>query len=300
MGRAQHLLERIQQGTAMIKVPQEKVTELLLSLESEFGIRIKYAAEVGSRAWGYASETSDLDIHLVYVQLPWMKKIQDRNDTIRVFRDITFTVDGTEHKLHLDILGFEFRKAIQKLTASDLTYHEMLDSSRLLGCDSDAMDDLQEVAHHYRNDNTLFQVCLDLSKRNLYIGGINRKGDAVTSKSLILGLRFALMAYTLSTPGTLECRLDNLIAMNSIRLPWVKGTLDWLTANRDMTADHLLSDPRSMQIIQLYHKVVELPHPEGKRDHDMTFANDHYRRTVQETLATYHVTNASDLIAGVF
>jgi len=284
----------------MIKLPQATVTDLLLSLEAEFGVRIKYAAEVGSRAWGYASDTSDLDIQFVYVQLPWAKRIEDRQDTIRVNRDITFIVDGVEHSMHLDILGFEMRKAIQKFTASDLTYHELLDTSRLLGADSDAMDSLTEVAHHYRNDSTLFQVCLDLSKRNLYIGGVNRKGDVVTSKSLILGLRFALMAYTLSTPGTLECRLDNLITMNSIRAPWVKGTLDWLTANRDMTADHLLSDPRTMQIIQLYHKVVELPHPKGKRDHDMTFANEHYRRIVQETLATYHVTNASDLIAGVF
>lgn len=284
----------------MIKLPQATVTELLLSLEAEFGVRIKYAAEVGSRAWGYASDTSDLDIQFVYVQLPWMKPIQDRQDTIRVRRDIVFMVDGVEHPLHLDILGFEMRKCIQKLTASDLTYHELLDSSRLLGADSDALDDLANVAAHYANHNTLFQVCCDLAKRNLYIGGINRKGDTVTSKSLILGLRFTLMALTLSHPGTLECRLDNLCAFNEIRVPWARSTLDWLSANRDMTADHLLADPRTMQIIQLYHKVVEMPHPKGKRDHDMTFANERYRRMVQETLATYHVTNASDLIAGVF
>lgn len=284
----------------MIKVPQATIDELFLGLESQFGIRIQLAAEVGSRAWGYASETSDLDIHLIYVQLPWMKPIEDRNDTIRIRRDITFAVDGVDHKMHLDILGFEMRKAVQKLTASDLVFHELLDSSRLLGADSDALDDLANVAAHYANHNTLFQVCLDLAKRNLYIGGINRRGDAVTSKSLILGLRFCLMAYTLSTPGTLECRLDNLTTMNSIRVPWARKTLDWLTANRDMTADHLLADPRSMQIIQLYHKVVELDRPEGKRDHDLTFANEHYRRMVQTVLGTYHVTNAKDLIAGVF
>jgi predicted nucleotidyltransferase len=229
-----------------------------------------------------------------------LKPIEDRQDTIRVRRDITFMVDGVEHQMHLDILGFEMRKTIQKLTSSDLTYHELLDSSRLLGADSDALDDLANVAAYYANHNTLFQVCLDLAKRNLYIGGINRKGDTVTSKSLILGLRFTLMAQTLSSPGTLECRLDNLCTFNSIRFPWTKKTFEWLSANRDMTSDHLLADPRTMQIIQLYHATTELPHPKGKRNHDMTFANEHYRRIVQGTLGTYHITNAKDLIAGVF
>lgn len=284
----------------MIKVPQAAVTKLLCSIEADYGVRIKYAAEVGSRAWGYSHAGSDLDIQFVYVQLPWMKRIEDKQDTIRFQREFRFEVDGVMQYMHLDVLGYEMRKAIQKLTASDLTYHELMQSARVLGTESDTFDDLSNVADYYRNANTQFQVCLDLAKRNLYIDGINRKGDVVTSKSLILGLRFTLMAYCLSSPGTLECRLDMLCTFNEIRVPWARDTFDWLIANRDLTPGELLVDPRTEQIIALYHTVSYQKRPSGKRDHDMTFANDHYRRMVQSTLATYHVTNAKDLIPGVF
>ena len=44
----------------------------LSAIEVEYGVRVLYACESGSRGWGFASPDSDYDVRFIYVnQLPW-------------------------------------------------------------------------------------------------------------------------------------------------------------------------------------------------------------------------------------
>ncbi|MEX1048322.1 MAG: nucleotidyltransferase domain-containing protein, partial [Akkermansiaceae bacterium] len=45
-----------------IEAVREKITDLLADIERERNVRILYACESGSRAWGFHSEDSDYDI----------------------------------------------------------------------------------------------------------------------------------------------------------------------------------------------------------------------------------------------
>ena len=45
----------------------------LEAIEREHGIRILYAAEAGSRSWGFASAGSDYDVRFIYVPVDWRR-----------------------------------------------------------------------------------------------------------------------------------------------------------------------------------------------------------------------------------
>lgn len=51
----------------------------LREVECEYGVKILFAVESGSRAWGYESKNSDWDVRFIYVHKPeWYFKVEGR------------------------------------------------------------------------------------------------------------------------------------------------------------------------------------------------------------------------------
>ena len=73
----------------------------LSRLEREESIKILFAVESGSRAWGFPSKDSDYDVRFVYARRPW--------DYINVYRQR----DVIERPItdELDISGWDLNKA---------------------------------------------------------------------------------------------------------------------------------------------------------------------------------------------
>ena len=90
----------------------------LTEIERKENVRILYAAESGSRAWGFASPDSDYDVRFIYVRRP--------EDYIRVLplRDvIEWEISDT-----LDISGWDIQKAFRLLLKSNPTLFEWSNS----------------------------------------------------------------------------------------------------------------------------------------------------------------------------
>lgn len=266
------------------------VAKVLRDLEEEHGIRIMHAVECGSRAWGYSSAASDIDIRFVYVQLPWAKPLESALDTIR--HQCSAAAAG--QSFELDLLGFELRKCVQKTTASDMTLIEVLHSQFIWGSRHE-FQGILDLAPLYINKCTLFRASRDQAKRHLYLNTVNRNNDKVTAKSMLLAFRFMMVCEALARHDTVEFRVDQLFDLVSDANPWMPPAFDWLMNNRDMSEDRLLGDPRSLQVLNHF-KVVDRMHvPEGKRNRDLFAANSAYSKACQGMLATYHVTNSDDL-----
>ena len=90
----------------------------LAAIESGQGVRILYACESGSRAWGFASRDSDWDMRFLYVHPPaWYVSVAERRDVIGL------PIEGD-----LDINGWELRKALRLLRKGNPAIQEWLHS----------------------------------------------------------------------------------------------------------------------------------------------------------------------------
>jgi predicted nucleotidyltransferase len=90
---------------------REEIIQNLKSLEKEENIRILYACESGSRAWGFPSSDSDYDVRFIYVR--------EKDWYLRV--DHEYCRDVIEQPIDnlLDINGWDLKKAIKLLNKSN-------------------------------------------------------------------------------------------------------------------------------------------------------------------------------------
>lgn len=101
-----------------MSVMREVITKQLKRLEREEEIRILYACESGSRAWGFPSQDSDYDVRFVYIRpVDWYLSIHDRRDVIE--RPISDK---------LDICGWDLRKTLNLYRKSNPPLLEWLQS----------------------------------------------------------------------------------------------------------------------------------------------------------------------------
>jgi len=95
-----------------------KIKEALQSIEEEEKVRVIYACESGSRAWGFESTDSDYDVRFIYVHpLDWYLSIGDQQDIIEMPSDDK-----------LDINGWDIRKSLNLLRKSNSVILEWLAS----------------------------------------------------------------------------------------------------------------------------------------------------------------------------
>ncbi|WP_422661376.1 nucleotidyltransferase domain-containing protein [Paenibacillus sp. EC2-1] len=97
---------------------QQQIIEELNAIEREEQVRILYACESGSRAWGFPSKDSDYDVRFIYIRpLDWYLSIDEKRDVIE--RPISNM---------LDINGWDLKKALKLFRKSNPPLHEWLQS----------------------------------------------------------------------------------------------------------------------------------------------------------------------------
>ena len=126
-----------------------RIQTALRQLEATHGIRILYACESGSRAWGFPSPDSDFDVRFIYCHpADWYLTLDEGPGTLN------FPVDD-----ELDLAGWELRKALRLLRGSNaslfewlqspIIYHEALGFRARLAPLLPAAFNLKAGLHHY-------------------------------------------------------------------------------------------------------------------------------------------------------
>ena len=98
---------------------KEEIIEVLREVGNKRGIKVLYACETGSRAWGFPSPDSDYDVRMIYMHEPdWYLSLSDKKDTI------AFMSDDRE----LDITGWDIKKCLRLLWKSNGALLERIQS----------------------------------------------------------------------------------------------------------------------------------------------------------------------------
>lgn len=114
------------------------IRQKLKEIEEKENVKIMFAVESGSRAWGFASNDSDYDIRFVYIRpLKDYLHLEKTNDMINWQLDDIF-----------DINGWDLKKALQLLHDSNPTIFEWL-SSPITYQSSDAFEQLKTISKDY-------------------------------------------------------------------------------------------------------------------------------------------------------
>ena len=106
-----------------------KIKKILKDIEKEMNVKIVFAVESGSRAWGMESENSDYDVRFVYARSPEeYVAIDSPSDVISRH----FSKDGIRmgaEGCFIDIQGFDIMKFCRMLWSSNPTCIEWLRSN---------------------------------------------------------------------------------------------------------------------------------------------------------------------------
>ena len=158
--------------------PQDDVDARLDAIEREHGVRVLYACESGSRAWGFASTDSDYDVRFVYVHdLDGYLSV----DTQSLRDVIELPIDGL-----WDVDGWDLRKALHLLSKSNPPLLEWLSSPIVYRKDRAFFDRMvaEAQAHYAPKSCLLHYLSMANANHREYL-----RGDQVWRKKYFYLLR---------------------------------------------------------------------------------------------------------------
>lgn len=135
---------------------KEKVSKELSKIEKKYDVQILYAAESGSRAWGFESQDSDYDVRFIYKhKLDWYLSIENGRDVIEE------SCPGG-----LDISGWELRKALNLFAKTNRAIYEWLNSPMVYSEDGKFTKKLRSLIPEYYSHSLSVKQYVGMARGN--------------------------------------------------------------------------------------------------------------------------------------
>src|SRR5258708_18879586 len=161
----------------MVEYIHERVQHMLQTIATEKQVRILYACESGSRAWGFASADSDYDVRFFYARpRDAYLQLDSPRDVIEVP-----VVD------ELDISGWDIFKALSLLRKSTPPLLELLFSPVVYLDQSPAIETLRGLAKELYSPAAMFYHYQHMAG-GTYRQYIQGKDEVLLNKYIILAL----------------------------------------------------------------------------------------------------------------
>lgn len=249
---------------------KEAIEEALETIEREQGVRVLFAVESGSRAWGFASPDSDYDVRFIYLHpVEHYLSIRERRDVIE-----------RELPDDLDLAGWDLRKALGLLAKSNPSLLEWLGSPIVYRQDEAFMAEFRPLAQAWLSEAALFKHYLSMARNNwdAYL-----QGETVARKKYLYVFRPLLAARWIERGLGAPPMLFSEIREAVLDDPFVGAALDRLLQDKARNVEMSLA-PRdealhgflSAEMTRL--NAVVLPSPTAK---DETELDAFFRRWIR-------------------
>ncbi|MDP4552634.1 nucleotidyltransferase domain-containing protein [Alkalihalobacillus macyae] len=142
----------------------EHIIEVIKQTEKDHDIKILYACEAGSRAWGFPAEESDYDVRFIYIHKKnWYLSIDQKRDGIEVpSRDkVSIPVDD-----RVDMSGWELTKALKLFRKSNPPLLEWLHSTIVYHEPFSTAEQMRELARTIFSPRSCLYHYVNMAKGN--------------------------------------------------------------------------------------------------------------------------------------
>lgn len=190
---------------------ENHIRKVIEQTEKEFNIKVLYACESGSRAWGFPSKDSDYDVRFIYIHQPnWYLSIDRSRDVIEIpnHDSLSIPVDPL-----LDMSGWELTKTLKLFRKSNPPLLEWLRSNMVYYQRFSTIDQMKELEKEIFSPASIIYHYLNMAKGNFreYL-----QGDTVKIKKYFYVLRPILAAkwtqiYQTVPPMEFETLVQELI-----------------------------------------------------------------------------------------
>ena len=250
-----------------------EIKQALSDFEIKHDIKILYAVESGSRAWGFASTDSDWDVRFIYIhRLDWYLKIDEKKDSLEEIlpNDI-------------DLAGWELKKALRLFRKSNPPMLEWLRSPIVYLQQFSTADKLRDLTKEYFNPKSCLHHYLHMAEGN-YRDYLQQ--DIVRVKKYFYVLRPILACDWIMQTNSMVPMEFNTLLDSQVKDKEIKSEILTLLA-RKMEGEELNEEPKIQilndfleQKILFYNDYVKSL---GKNDHADTGRLDElFKQTVFE------------------
>jgi predicted nucleotidyltransferase len=186
----------------------QKIVDELMSIEADNGVRVLYACESGSRAWGFPSVDSDYDIRFIYIHpTEWYLSVFDKPDYLEKMEGL------------LDFSGWDLRKALRLFRKSNPALMEWLQSPVIYKEATSFTTIMKEKMSMVFSSRSSLYHYLNMARGNLreYL-----QGELVKVKKYFYVLRPVLACmwierFNTVPPMEFECLLNNLLPEGNLK-----------------------------------------------------------------------------------
>ena len=167
-----------------------EIKERLLNVENDYGIKVLYACESGSRAWNFNSKDSDYDIRFLYVRRPEdYIAIEPPRDVVEVPGDALW-----------DMSGWDLSKALKLLVKGNTNLIEWLRSPIVYIENTELCQEMLDLVSRMVSFEQLFYSYQGFARAHFkaYL-----QGEEVWLKKYLYVMRPLLSAYWIEKEGQL-------------------------------------------------------------------------------------------------
>jgi uncharacterized protein len=252
------------------QLAKETIRSHLNEIEANETIRVVYACESGSRAWGFPSADSDYDVRFLCIRpVAWYLSIDEKRDVIE--RPIQ---EG------LDINGWDLRKALQLFRKSNPPLLEWLGSPIIYLEKYKVAEKMRLLTPEYYSPAACLYHYLHMARGNFrdYL-----KGDQVWVKKYFYVLRPILaMNWIEKRMGVVPTDF-NVLVSQLVTDPKLKSEIDLLLAAKRAGAE-LDRGPRIAPISEFVESELERWEQHEIANHKVPPSGDKLDELFRETL----------------
>lgn len=252
---------------------KEKIISELKRIEQDEQVKILFAVESGSRAWGFPSKDSDYDVRFVYIHpTEWYLSIDEKRDVIE------YPINDL-----LDINGWDIRKALNLYRKSNPPFMEWLRSPIMYFEQFGFLNQLRELNNSYFSPKASIYHYLHMATGNYrdYL-----QGEEVRIKKYFYVLRPILACKWLENNKTMPPMEFQTLLETQVKDPNLYNEVKKLL-DRKKLGEELDIEPRIDVISNFLEEQMEyykeyVKHVDEKEYADISILNDLFRSTLKE------------------